>query len=128
MPGFEMEIGGTTRAQRWAKAAPLTDQEKKRAALTVCARAARGFDVQIPEHRAAAARLAKPLLEALGLLGKESLHSSPAPKLSKVVHGTRSAVEAHRELGQELCRACLRWTDVESRKAGPTAHADGGDA
>lgn len=120
MPGFEMEIAGTTRAQRWPRVPQLTDDEKLRAALTVCDIAGRGLDVEIPEHRAAAARQARPILEVLGLLGEQALRSSERGrgKMSKVVHGTKSAVDAHQDLGQELCPPCRRWAQVDARKHG----------
>lgn len=35
---------------------------------------------------------------------------------SKVVHGTRSAAEAHEAAGQWLCDPCQRWADVQARK------------
>lgn len=119
MPGFELEFAGTTRAQRHAPIPPLTDEQKARATITVCALAGRGLDVEIPQHLAAAARSARPVLEALGLLGDEPIRMSRYSKsASSVVHGTRSAAEAHQALGQALCQPCQRWADVDSRKHG----------
>jgi len=98
-----------------------TPEQSHAAALIVCAIAGRGFDLENEAHRRAAARFARPALEALGLLGDDIRRLSRGERKiigSRVVHGSRSAVDAHREAGRALCKPCRQWARVDARKRG----------
>ena len=102
------------------KPVPLTDAQKHRAAITVCGFAGRGLDVEIPEHRRAAARQALPLLAALGLLeledGRRLSPAEAAQRGSRYEHGTGGAVAYHKAGSGFLCDPCARWFEVNLRK------------
>lgn len=105
------------------------DQVRAFARLVVCGRAGRGRDVQDPAQLAAAADDARTVLDALGLLDGRDTRPSPGHVKdigAKVVHGTRSAVQAHLDAGQYLCEPCRRWAQVQERRGGPPAPAPRG--
>jgi len=99
---------------------PADAAAERRVTALVCNRAGRGLELGDPAQLAAAAYRARPVLEALGLIGETNWSPSRGERKrlgSKVVHGTRGAVDAHREAGHRfLDKACLRWLDVQSRK------------
>jgi hypothetical protein len=92
---------------------PAGTEAQRLTALAVCDRAGDGLDVQDPVQRREAAGLARPLLDALGLLGD----IQPPAKLNTVAytHGSQSGVDHHLAAGHRtLCKACQRWADVHA--------------
>lgn len=96
-------------------ARPAGTQAQRATTLAVCDRAGLGLDIADPEQLREAATLARPLLDALGLLG-----GSPPAKVNVAAyaHGSQSGVDFHLAAGHlSLCAACQRWVDVhENRK------------
>jgi len=81
-----------------------TPAQARAAALIVCGLAGRGFDIADELHRHAAARLARPALEALGLIGHtEDTPDDEAPR----EHGSIAGYSAHRRRGEQACEPCL---------------------
>ncbi len=101
------------------KTLPLDGQDKRRAALWVCAQAGRGLDVTDPQQLREAAQIAAPLLNMLGLHGDDTWRPSPTAARSQASarfdHGSESGVKAHREAHKPLCRPCRRWVEVKAR-------------
>lgn len=96
------------------------DAEAQRlATLAVCDFAGRGLDLEDPVHVRAAGRLARPLLEALGLAGEPSgAWIGHATRTTSYVHGTQSGVDHHLDAGHRtLCGACQRFVDVKEKRA-----------
>ena len=96
-------------------ARPAATEAQRLTALAVCDYAGRGFDLDDPVHVRAAARLARPLLDALGLLGAPQ---RPAKlNVAPYAHGSQSGVDFHLGAGHtSLCAACQRWVDVHENR------------
>jgi hypothetical protein len=104
---------------------PTSTEQHQRAALAMCAVAARGFDLDDPAQRKAAAGRALPVLLALGYLAEPEDAPEVHTETSRLVHGTRSAVQFHLDTRTPLCKPCLRCVEVDARKGIATARTDG---